>query len=86
MATAAVEISIDGIDITVSGIKLVRQRDHNVTVEMPTISDDMGRPAPCIGLPDEITRAIDLVIRREVLETVAERMLAATAKTPSRTT
>lgn len=70
---ATVTISIDGVDMTLSGVRLMRQRNGEVSVETPTTRDAAGREIPVIEFPPEIHQAIDRAVRKEVLETVMER-------------
>lgn len=76
MATATVDISIEGIEFRVSGLRLMRKGDDKVVVELPMIRDSLGRQFPCIEFPAEIQAAIELAITREVVETVRERSVA----------
>jgi hypothetical protein len=76
MAIATVLISIEGIEMEISGVKLIAKRDGNVTVEMPSTRDAMGRETPIIKLPEEISFAIDKAVRKEILETMAERAVS----------
>jgi len=76
MALATVQIDIDGVVFVLRGIRLMKQGSANVTVELPVVRDAMGQTEPLIDLPPEIVRAVDLVIRREVVETVADRIAA----------
>ncbi len=43
MATATVEIAIEGVEFRLFGVRLVHQRDQRVTVELPQIRDSLGR-------------------------------------------
>ncbi len=74
MATASVDIMIEGVEIRVSGLRLVRHRDQSVTVELPMTRDALGRPSPCVEFPEEIHRAIKLAITREVVDSVQEKL------------
>lgn len=76
MATATVEITIEGIEFRVFGVRLVRQRDERVNVELPQIRDSLGRQRPCIVFPPEILAAIEEAVTREVVESVMERSAA----------
>lgn len=76
MALATVQIDIDGVVFILRGIRLMKQSSGNVTVELPVVRDATGKNEPLIDLPPEIAHAIDLAVRREVIETVAERIAA----------
>ncbi len=78
MAIATIQILVEGVEMTLNGIRLMRQRSGDVTVELPMTRDARGREAPAIQLPDELIRAIDKAIRQEILETFAERIAGRT--------
>lgn len=73
MALATVELVIEGVAIVLRGVRLVRCGSGEVVVELPTIRDHDGKPAPIVDLPPELARAVDLAVRREVVETVVAR-------------
>lgn len=70
---ATFDSTIEGIELRLTGLRLVKRRDGSVTVELPMIRDALGRSTPCIAFPNEIHAAIELAIIREVVETVRER-------------
>ncbi len=76
IALATLEILIEGVSITLRGVRLMRCAGGSVTVELPTVRDELGRISPTIDFPAEIASAIDLAVRREIVETVAERIAA----------
>lgn len=80
IAIATALILVEGVEMTLSGIRLMRQRSGNVTVEFPMTRDATGRDVPVIQLPGELIHAIDRAVRREVLETVAERIAGKTVQ------
>ncbi len=77
LALATLEILIEGVAITLRGVRLVRGAGETVTVELPTVRDEQGRITPVLDLHSELAVAIDLAVRREVVETVAERAAGA---------
>ena len=80
MAIATIRILVEGVEMTLSGIRLTRQRSGNVTLEFPMTRDATGRETPVLQLPQELVHAIDRAVRREVLETVAERIVDRTVQ------
>ena len=73
MALATLEIVVEGISLKLRGVRLMRCAGASVAVELPTVRDELGKAAPVIDFPPEIADAIDLAVRREVVETVVER-------------
>jgi hypothetical protein len=76
MASATVEIVIEGVEFRVVGLRLVKNLGGAVTIEFPMARDTLGRPTPCLEFPAEIHKAIELAITREVVESVQERTAA----------
>jgi hypothetical protein len=66
-ALAAIEIELDGVALTVRGIRVLRQKDR-ITTEAPRYRDPRtGRWLPALILPDELGRAIAREVHRIVL-------------------
>jgi hypothetical protein len=76
MELAVVEVIIAGIKLTLRGVWFVRCTDRRVLVAHPTVRDEQRRGIPILDMPAEVMSAIDLAVRREVMETVAERIAA----------
>jgi hypothetical protein len=72
MALATVDLEIEGVAMRLTGVRLVKRRDQDVTVELPMTRDPLGRQVPCIQFPPEIHEAIEEAITREVVGRVAE--------------
>jgi hypothetical protein len=63
-ALAAIEIELDGIALTVQGVRVVRQKDR-MTTEAPRYRDPRtGRWLPALILPDELGAAIAREVHR----------------------
>ena len=63
-ALAAIEIELDGIALTVQGVRVVRQKNR-MTTEAPRYRDPRtGRWLPALILPDELGAAIARVVHR----------------------
>jgi hypothetical protein len=71
-ALAAIEIELDGVALTVQGVRVVRQKDR-ITAEAPRYRDPKtGRWLPALILPDEL----GVAIAREVHRIVTSRSRA----------
>jgi hypothetical protein len=55
---AIVELVLDGVAITLQGVKLTRQPDGGLKCESPCFRHPDGRWLPAVCLPDELARAI----------------------------
>ena len=63
-ALAAIEIELDGIALTVQGVRVVRQKNR-MTTEAPRYRDPRtGRWLPALILPDELGAAIAREVHR----------------------
>ena len=66
-ALAAIEIELDGIALTVQGIRVLRQKNR-MTTEAPRYRDPRsGRWLPALILPDEFGAAIAREVHRIVM-------------------
>jgi hypothetical protein len=66
-ALAAIEIELDGVALTVRGVRVLRQKDR-ITTEAPRYRDPRtGQWLPALILPDELGRAIARELHRIVL-------------------
>jgi hypothetical protein len=66
-ALAAIEIELDGIALTVQGVRVVRQ-SNGITTEAPRYRDPRtGRWLPALILPDELGAAIGRELQRIVM-------------------
>ena len=68
LGIATVDLVVEGIEIQVTGLRLVRSGDRRILIEPPSTRDAQGQSIPCIGFPDEVLRAIELAISREPLD------------------
>jgi hypothetical protein len=63
-ALAAVEIELDGVALTVRGVRVLRQRDR-ITTEPPRYRDPRtGQWLPALTLPEELGVAIAREVHR----------------------
>jgi stage V sporulation protein G len=58
LALATVEIDLDGIELTMSGIQIVRLANGRLQCKAPHHRLPTGQWVPSIVLPDELERAI----------------------------
>ena len=66
-ALAAIEIELDGVALTVRGVRVLRQKDR-ITTEAPRYRDPRtGQWLPALILPEELGRAIARELHRIVL-------------------
>jgi hypothetical protein len=66
-ALAAIEIELDGIALTVQGVRVVRHKNR-ITTEAPRYRDPRtGQWLPALILPDELGAAIAREVRRIVM-------------------
>jgi hypothetical protein len=66
-ALAAIEIELDGIALTVQGVRVVRQ-NNRITTEAPRYRDPRtGQWLPALILPDELGAAIARELHRIVM-------------------
>jgi hypothetical protein len=66
-ALAAIEIELDGIALTVQGVRVVRQ-SNRITTEAPRYRDPRtGQWRPALILPDELGAAIGREVQRIVM-------------------
>jgi hypothetical protein len=66
-ALAAIEIELDGIALTVQGVRVVRQ-SNRITTEAPRYRDPRtGQWRPALILPDELGAAIGRELQRIVM-------------------
>jgi hypothetical protein len=66
-ALAAIEIELDGIALTVQGVRVVRQ-SNRITTEAPRYRDPRtGQWLPALILPDELGAAIGRELQRIVM-------------------
>jgi hypothetical protein len=66
-ALAAIEIELDGIALTVQGVRVVRQ-SNRITTEAPHYRDPRtGQWRPALILPDELGAAIGREVQRIVM-------------------
>ena len=66
-ALAAIEIELDGIALTVQGVRVVRQRNR-ITAEAPRYRDPRtGQWLQALILPDELGAAIGRELQRIVM-------------------
>jgi hypothetical protein len=66
-ALAAIEIELDGIALTVQGVRVVRQ-SNRITTEAPHYRDPRtGQRRPALILPDELGAAIGREVQRIVM-------------------
>jgi hypothetical protein len=66
-ALAAIEIELDGIALTVQGLRVVRQ-SNRITTEAPRYRDPRtGQWRPALILPDELGAAIGREVQRIVM-------------------
>jgi hypothetical protein len=66
-ALAAIEIELDGIALTVQGVRVVRQ-SNRITTEAPRYRDPRtGQWRPALILPDELGAAIGRELQRIII-------------------
>jgi hypothetical protein len=66
-ALAAIEIDLDGIALTVQGVRVLRQKNR-ITTEAPRYRDPRtGQWRPALILPDELGAAIAREVHRIVM-------------------
>jgi len=66
-ALSAIEIELDGVALTVRGVRVLRQKNR-ITTEAPRYRDPRtGHWLPALILPDELGRAIARELHRIVL-------------------
>jgi hypothetical protein len=66
-ALAAIEIELDGIALTVQGVRVLRQ-NNRITTEAPRYRDPRtGRWLPALILPEELGAAIAREVHRIVM-------------------
>jgi hypothetical protein len=66
-ALAAIEIELDGIALTVQGVRVVRQ-SNRITTDAPRYRDPRtGQWRPALILPDELGAAIGREVQRIVM-------------------
>jgi hypothetical protein len=66
-ALAAIEIELDGIALTVQGVRVLRQKNR-ITTEAPRYRDPRtGQWLPALILPDELGAAIARELHRIVM-------------------
>jgi hypothetical protein len=58
LAFANVELVIEGVELKLQGIGVVRERDGSLTCEAPRFRHPDGRWLPGVVLPKELTTAI----------------------------
>ena len=64
---AAVELTLDGVGITLQGVRVMRRADGMAVVQMPAYRHSSGDLVPAVVLPDEL----DEVVQRQVLQELA---------------
>ncbi len=68
-ALAAIEIELDGVALTVRGVRVLRQRDR-ITTEAPRYRDPRtGQWLPALILPAELGHAIAREVHRILRQT-----------------
>ncbi len=58
LALATVEIEIAGVAIILQGLKLRRDFEGRILVELPMFEHPNGARFPCVGLYDDLTRGV----------------------------
>ena len=72
-ALAAIEIDLDGIALTLQGVRVLRQRNR-ITTEAPRYRDPWtGQWLPALILPEELGAAIAREVHRIVMRQPAAR-------------
>jgi hypothetical protein len=64
---AAVDIDLDGIELRLRGVRVMRRANGRLEVSLPVYRDTVGTWAPAVGLPPELFE----VIRAKVLGMMA---------------
>jgi hypothetical protein len=77
-ALASVEVDIDGVMLTIHGIRAIRVQPIGTQIDLPMFRDESGTWRHAITLPDEISGPIG----RAVLDELVERGLAVRGPTP----
>src|SRR5271155_1837702 len=77
-AFASVELDIDGVQIRVHGIRVMRVEPEGTAIELPKFRDAGGVWRTAITLPEEVHSPI----ARAVLDALVERGLAVRHPTP----